>query len=153
MKHRYLFILEVAPVATGKTYDELPSHLTLMSRFFSQLTPAQLTKVVHSLFEQTAPFGLTFGATTELGPKKLRVHMMEHSDILHQLHDKLRDLLDSIAVDYEYPQFIGKSHKPHVTKREDVQYNIGDRLIVKTACLVEVVDRRRVIRSNFALHG
>lgn len=42
MKHRYLLILEIAPVEVGKTYDNLLSHLTLMSRFFSELPSAQL---------------------------------------------------------------------------------------------------------------
>lgn len=153
MKHRYLFILEVAPVEVGKTYNELPSHLTLMSRFFSELPPEKLDEAVRALFSQTEPIKLTFGETTELGPKKLTVHIIEHNQKLKQLHNKLRILLDSVDVEYEYPQFIGENHKPHVTKRADVQFSVGEKKTVQAACLVEVVDSKRVIRSRFELSG
>ena len=98
MKHRYLFTLQVAQVETGKTYDELPSHLTLMSRFFSELSPEQITKVVRPLFANTKPIELSFGTTAELGPKKLTVHLVTCSGELKQLHSELRSLLDSINV-------------------------------------------------------
>jgi predicted kinase len=154
MKHRYLFILEVAPVEVGKTYEELPSHLTLMmSRFFSDLSPEQMSEVVKPLFSKTVPIVLTFGETTELGPKKLTVHMIEHNQELKQLHQKLRTLLDSINVEYEYPQFIGENHKPHVTKRPGIRFDAGEKKIVRAAYLVEIVDSRRVIRSKFGLSG
>ena len=153
MKHRYLFILEVTPVDVGKTYDELPSHLTLMSRFFSDLSPGQMDVVVRPLFSQAVPTDLTFGETTELGPKKLTVHMVEHNEELKQLHHKLRILLDSVNVEYEYPQFIGEHHKPHVTRREGMQLDAADKRTVTKAYLIEIVDDKRVVRSEFELSG
>lgn len=50
-KRRYLFILEIAPLETGKIYAELPSHLTLMSRFWSELSPDELAGIVRPLFQ------------------------------------------------------------------------------------------------------
>lgn len=153
MKHRYLCILEVTPVEVGKTYDELPSHLTLMSRFFSDLSPERINEVVRPLFSRTAPVKLTFGETAELGPKKLTVHMVEHSHGLKQLHNKLRVLLNSANIEYEYPQFIGENHKPHVTKRPGVQFSVGERKTVQAAYLIEIVGSKRVVRSKFELSG
>ena len=150
MKHRYLFILEIAPVEVGKTYSELPSHLTLMSRFFSDLSPHQLNEVVRPLFERTPAIQLAFGEIEELGPKKLTVHLVNHSNQLKDLHNELLALLNSIPVEYEYPQFIGTRHKPHVTAREGADFKVGDTFIAKQACLVEVVDGQRVIRLKFA---
>ena len=151
MRHRYLFTLEVTPTGIGKAYDELPSHLTLMSRFFSRLSPTELIEVVRPMLEQTAPIELTFGKTAELGPKKLVVHLIEHTKELKQLHNRLRLLLDSTSVEYEYPQFVGAKHKPHVTKREGVKYEAGNKLITNHAYLIEIVDERRVIRSRLKL--
>lgn len=151
MKRRYLFTLEVAPVEVGKTYDDLPSHLTLMSRFFSELAPTQMSESVSPLFGQTDSLQLVFGETTQLGPKKLTVHLVEYTSGLKQLHKKLHDVLDSLNVEYEYPQFVGEGHKPHVTKREGVEFGAGDRRPVHAACLVEVVDEKRVIRARFML--
>jgi len=153
MKRRYLFTLEVAPVEVGKTYDELPSHLTLMSRFWSELSPNELTKIVRPLFEKTAPIELAFGETVELGPKKLTVHLVEHSSELKQLHGELRALLDAANVDYEYPEFIGEGHKPHVTKRNDESFKAGDKHMAHAAYLIEVVGGQRAIRSKFELSG
>lgn len=153
MKHRYLFILEITPVEVGKTYEDLPSHLTLMSRFFSDLSPEQVNEVVRPLFSRTAPIELTFGETAELGPKQLAVHMVEHSNSLKQLHNKLRVLLNSVNVEYEYPKFIGENHKPHVTKRADVRFKAGEEKTVRAAYLVEIVDGKRVVRSKFELSG
>src|SRR5690606_29977172 len=127
MMHRYLFIIEIAPLEVEKVYDELPSHLTLMSRFFSELSPGDLAEVVRPLFEHASPIELVFGETTELGPKKLIVHMVEYSDQLRQLHNQLRALLNSVDANYEYPQFIGEGHKPHVTQRGGERINTGDR--------------------------
>jgi hypothetical protein len=151
MKHRYLFILEVAPVETGKTYGELPSHLTLMSRFFSEISPLQLDRAARPLFERTPALQLTFGEIEKLGPKRLTVHLVNHSSELEILHNELLALVNSLSVEFEYPQFIGTGHKPHVTAREGVKFKADDTLLASCACLVEVIDGRRIIRSKFEL--
>lgn len=149
--HRYLFTLEVAPVELDKSYDELPTHLTLMSRFFSRLSPVELSLEVRSLFETSQLIVLVFDGTEELGPKKLMVHMVKNTDELKKLHKQLLLILDSLNVDYEYPEFIGDGHKPHVSSREGTWIDAGSRLIAMTACLIEVVNRKRVICSKFEL--
>src|SRR5690606_10220099 len=58
-----------------------------------------------------------------------------------------------VDVEYEYPQFIGENHKPHVTKRVDVRFKAGEEKTVRAAYLVEIVDSRRVVRSKFELSG
>jgi hypothetical protein len=153
MKHRNLFILEIAPVEVGKSYNELPSHLTLMSRFFSKLSPEQLAEIVHPLFEKTKPANISFGEPTRLGPRRLIVHMVEYSDQLKRLYNELRALLASINVEYEYPQFIGENHKPHVPQRKSTQFNASERFTGEAICLVEVVDGKRAIRARFTLTG
>lgn len=153
MQHRYLFILEITPVEVGKTYGELPSHLTLMSRFFSDSSPEKIAEIVKPVFAQQPPINLVFGEMKTLGPKQLRVHMIKESRALRQLHNQLRTLLDSVNVVYEYPQFIGDNHKPHVTKRDGVDFAVGDSKITKAAYLVEIIDGERVIRSKFQLLG
>ena len=151
MQHRYLFILEVAPIKVGEAYAELPSHLTLMSRFFSKLTLTQLDAHIRPVFEQQQPIHLLFEGMVELGPKKLPVHLVKHTHELRALHNKLHRALDAINVAYEYPQFIGKNHKPHVTQRAGVSFHAGDTKTVRAAYLIEVVDGKRVVRSSYAM--
>ena len=153
MKRRYLFTLEITPLDVGTTYDELPSHLTLMSRFFSELGPEQITAAVYPLFAASRPIELHFGDVIELGSKKLLVHTVNHLDVLASLHESLRTLLDSIIVEYEYPQFMGENHKPHVTKREGALFDAGSPKVTTAAYLIEIVDGKRVVRSKLDLTG
>lgn len=152
MRHLYLFTLEVAPLEVDRTYEELPSHLTLMSRFWSELPVIELSKIVRPLFMQTEPMELVFGEMVKLGPKKLIVHMVRQADKI-TLHEDLRKLLDSVNADYQYPQFIGTNHKPHVTKREGVQFEQGDKHVAQAVYLIEVIDGKRIIRAKFELKG
>ena len=126
MKHLYLFTLEIEPLEVGKTYEELPSHLTLMSRFWSDLSPEDLTAKVRPQFIETAPIQLVFGKTVMLGPKKVTAHMVTSSSE-KQVHNNIRELLDTLKVEYQYPEFIGDNHKPHVTAREGVQFAPGSK--------------------------
>jgi hypothetical protein len=149
MTHLYLFTLEVGLLEVGRAYDELPSHLTLMSRFLSDLPPEELAAIVRPLFAEMIPVSLVFGETVELGPKKVTAHMASGPKL--ELHRALRKVLDTVEVEYQYPQFIGDGYKPHVTAREGVQFEPGDMHIASASYLVEVVDKKRVIRSRFEL--
>ena len=153
MKRMYLFTLEVVPLEVGKAYDALPSHLTLVSRFWSEKTPSQIAQAVEPLFGQTPPIALRFGTTTQLGPKQLTVHIVEHSPEIKIAHNGICDILDALGAEYEYPQFVREGHKPHVTQRQQVHFANGDKLITRSAYLIEVVDRKRVVRQRFLLEG
>ncbi len=150
MKHLYLFTLEITPLEVGKTYDELPSHLTLMSRFLSELPAEELANKVRPLFAQTAPVHLVFGETMELGPKKVTAHMVDSLDE-KRLHNNVYKLLDYLKVEYQYPEFIGGNHKPHVTARDGMQFMPSDKRTVSAAYLIEIVDSKRVIRAKLGL--
>ncbi len=150
MKHLYLFTLEIVPLLVGKAYDELPSHLTLMSRFLSELSPEELAEKVRPLFMQTVPVHLVFGETIQLGPKKVTAHMVDSPDE-RQLHDDLRELLGASRVEYQYPEFIGESHRSHVTARDGVRFDAGSERLAFAVYLIEVVDRKRIIRARFTL--
>jgi len=121
-----------------------------MSRFLSNLPPAELTTKVRPLFVGTSPVHLVFGETKILGPKKVTAHMVASTDE-RQLHNNLRKLLDGVKVEYQYPEFIGDNHKPHITARAGVQLIPGSKRIVSAAYLIEVVDEKRVVRAKFTL--
>lgn len=150
MKRLYLFTLEIEPLEVGRTYDELPSHLTLMSRFLSELTPEELVTHVTSLFSRTPPIKLTFGETSELGPKKVIVHHVHSTDEV-TLHNNLLGILTSLDVEYQYPEYIGAKHIGHVSWRPNIAFKEGDTRITSAAYLIEVVNKRRIVRSRFSL--
>lgn len=150
MKHVYLFTLEIDPLEVGKVYDELPSHLTLMSRFLSEVPYEELASETRAIFEQASPIELTFGSTKELGPKKVLAHMI-HSPAEVVLHNRLLEHLSTLGAEFQYPQFIGSGHKAHVSKREGDDFKKGQTRVSSAAYLIEVIDTKRVIRSRFDL--
>ena len=155
MKHLYLFTLEVTPLSVGRTYDPLPSHLTLMSRFWSELSPNEVAEIVNPLFQRTQPIELSFGEAAILGPKQVAVHLIENTEDLKGLHLQLHDLLNAVGVTYTAPQFVGDGHKPHVSKREGDQFTAGHKQMANAAYLIEVEikgeDHLRIIRTKFDL--
>lgn len=155
-QHLYLFTLEITPLKVGKTYNPLPSHLTLMSRFWSELSPDEIAKIVKPLFDCAGPIELIFGEPAQLGPKKIDVHLVKPNKSLKKLHDELHNLLDAANVTYEYPRFVGEGHKPHVSKREDDQFRAGHKQIANAAYLIEVAikgDKHlRFIQARFELN-
>jgi hypothetical protein len=150
MDRLYLFTLEIAPLKVGASYDDLPSHLTLMSRFLSDLMPEELSILVRPLFAEAKPVDLLFGSTTKLGPKKVTVHMVSSPDE-QLLHERIQTLLDESDVTFQYPQFVGANHKAHVTHREGVDFPQKTHVLSSAAYLIEVVDGQRIIRSRFNL--
>jgi|SRR5882757_2505120 len=155
--HLYLFTLEIDPLVVGEVYNPLPSHLTLVSRFWSKLSPDVIVNATRAIFEQTKPIELTFGDEDAIGPKKTAVHLIENSEVTKQLHLVLVDVLNNLNVTYTQPRFIGEGHLPHVSKRDNVEYAVGSRRVVDTVYLIEVEirgnDHLRYVRAKFDLNG
>ncbi len=68
-----------------------------------------------------------------------------------RLHNELRKPLNTIKVEYQYPEFIGSNHKPHITEREGVQFAPGSERIASVVYLIEVIDKKRVTRAKLEL--
>lgn len=154
-QHLYLFTLEVEPMTVGQTYNPLPSHLTLMSRFWSGLPPEELSEIVKPLFQEIRPIELSFDGATTLGPKQVVVHLVENTRELKNLHSHLHDLLNANGVTYTALQFVGDGHRPHVSKREGDQFMAGHKQMASAAYLIEVEirgeDHLRLIRAKLDL--
>lgn len=152
----YLFTLEIAPLRVGETYSPLPSHLTLVSRFWSKLPPSDLDRLVRPLFVQAKPVELVFGETVRLGPKQVEVNLVENTVQIQTLHQTLHDLLSDAGATFAYPQFVGVEHRPHVSQRPGVQFTPGHVQITNTAYLIEVLicgqSQLRFIRTKFYLN-
>ena len=151
--HLYLFTFEVAPLVVGDVYNPLPSHLTLVSRFRSELPPGQIVNAVSPTFAQSGEIELVFDGAAAIGPKKTSVHLVENTLELNNLHMQLLDVLTKLKVSFTLPQFIGEGHRPHVSKRYDVQFLGGHRQAAEHTYLIEVEtcgeDHLRHIRAKF----
>lgn len=150
MSRLYLFTLEIVPLELEKAYNDLPSHVTLMSRFTSDLAPDELASVVKPLFSDTKSIHLLFGNTIKLGPKKVTAHMIDSPDE-HLLHERLLGVLKDAGVVPQYPQFIGADHRAHVTQRDGVDFPSKTHLMASVVYLIEVINGQRIARSRLSL--
>jgi len=134
----YLFTLEVTPLEVGKTYNPLPSHLTLISRFYSHGSPNGIADKVSGLFSETKSIDLAFERMATIGPKHTVVHLIQPSEALRKLHNQLAEILDRIGVDYTQPEYIRAGWKPHISKRAGDDFAPGFTYPTKASYLIEV---------------
>lgn len=154
-KHLYLNTLEIEPLGVGESYNPLPAHMTLMSRYWSELQPDEISVALRPLLEQVEELSLTFGDSEIIGPKQTPVHLIMPSTELTSLHNQLKQKLDKLCVTYAFPQFVGQGWKPHVSHRQGSEYKTGKALRCGAAYLIEVTKTNegdlRHIRSKFSL--
>lgn len=153
--HLYLFALEVESLKIGDVYNPLPAHLTLISRFWSELPPSEIVDAVNPIFAQPEPVELIFDKEAVIGPKNTAVHLIKNSLELKNLHSQLLKVLTEHGVTFTQPEFVGEGHKPHVSKREGMNFPVGHRKEVRHAYLIEVIidgtKQQRYVRAMFKL--
>jgi hypothetical protein len=154
-KHLYLNTLEIEPLGVGGSYNPLPAHLTLMSRYWSELQPNQIFTTLKPTFEQVGELTLRIGDREIIGPQQTPVHLIIPSTQLTDLHNQLKQQLDELCVTYAYPQFVGQGWKPHVSYRQESEYKPGAAQHCGAAYLIEVTNSTdgdmRHIRSKFSM--
>lgn len=153
--HIYLFTLEITPLEVGATYNPLPSHLTLLSRFYSHEPPASIVDRVSGLFNETRCIELTFEQSIKIGPKHTSVHLIQPNAALRKLHTQLLSILDGMGVEYTQPEYINEGWKPHVSERDNDGFASGFAHVTKAAYLIEVLkegeSHLRTIQNRFKL--
>lgn len=154
-KHCYLFALEVAFMQVDKVYKELPLHCTLMHRFWSELSPAELADRVRPLLAHIQPVALIAEKRLLLGPKQVPVSELELTDELRDLHMELYRLLNELHVDYTAPEWVGEGYRAHVSERSNARLEVGKKQQCKAVYLIEVKvpghDHKRFVRARLEL--
>lgn len=157
-KHLYLLVLEVAPLEVGTAYDVLPSHCTLMHRFWSELSPSQLAGKLQPTFDEASAIALRFKDKEVFGlpDTPVTVNRLLDTSELKTLHINLYRKLKQLGVDYTAPEWVGDGYKAHVTERAGVSFKENHLHISKAAYLIEVKvpgnDQARFVRARFALN-
>lgn len=137
-KRLYLLALEVAPLEIGGVYDVLPSHCTLMHRFWSGLSPTQLTEKLKPIFDGTEAIELVFESKAVFGPPPVHVNKIKETPKLKSLHMRLYEKLRNLGAEFTAPQWVTDGYKAHVTERLDAPFGVGHRHISPSVYLIEV---------------
>lgn len=158
-KHLYLLVLEITPLGVGTAYDVLPSHCTLVHRFWSVLSSDLLTNELRSIFKDATAIALKFGNKEVFGPaeKPVTVNRILDTPELKALHMNLYEKLVQLGVDYTAPEWVGDGYKAHVTERSGVTFKEKYVHASKAAYLIEVgipgKAQARFIKTKFVLNN
>lgn len=153
----YLVALEVAHMTVGQAYEQLPMHCTIMHRFHSALSAADLVLALEPIIADSEPIVLQPTGHMAFGPRQQLVTKVELSAALLSLHMKLYEKLNELGVQYTETDWVGTGYTPHVTDKH------GKRLYgtAFTACqavnLISVehplVGNKRLIEAVIDLKG
>ena len=148
----YLLALEVVPMAVGQAFDQLPMHCTIMHRFHSALSAADIAAAVAPIIAACEPILLQPVSHQAFGPRKQLVTMTEPSFPLLDLHRKLYSKLNELGVQYTELDWVGDGYIPHVTDKQDKRLNIKKPTLSQAVYLISVehplVGSKRFIEST-----
>lgn len=136
-------------------YDVLPSHCTLMHRFWSELDSSQLANKLQTIFETTKAIPLFYGEREVFGPPPVTVNKIRETSEVKILHNRLYEKLNDLGVEYTAPQWVGDGYKAHITERPGIKFTVGDHHTCNAIYLIEVKvpgnEEARYVRAKFVL--
>ena len=148
----YLLALEVAPMTVGQAYEQLPMHCTIMHRFHSALSTADLALALAPIIAASEPMVLQPLGHRAFGPRQQLVTMIELSAALLSLHMKLYEKLNELGVQYTETDWVGTGYMPHVTDKHGKRLNGTASTACQAVYLISVehplVGNKRLIEAE-----
>jgi hypothetical protein len=141
--HAYLLALEIELVDINKVYVALPLHLTMMSWFYSDKSPAEVVRAVQPVVEKQLPIKLVSGEPDLFGVEKdVPVNRITDEQPLKQFHTALQDALKVIGATYKSPTWVGDGFTPHVTRQRSGRFETGTAFLATKLYIAEAVEPR-----------
>ena len=151
----YLLALEVAPMAVGQSYQQLPMHCTIMHRFHSALGAKALVTELGPIITRTAIVELLPQNHQAFGPKKQLVTIVDPTPALLALHAELYQKLNQLGVQYTESDWVGEGYIGHVTDKQGGRLPVAKPTLSKAIYLISVEHplqgSRRFIEARIAL--
>lgn len=133
-----LITMEIVPLRINESYDPLPSHLTLVSRFQTSLEEARLINLLKPIANSVRKsLELRCENTAIIGPKQTPVLIVTMSSMMRDIHDQIIAVLKD-RVTFKYPQFLEDGWRPHISRRDDEQIDTTTNIDCTAMYLIEV---------------
>ncbi len=130
-------------------------HLTLVHRFWINLTPEELADKARHILAKYSNVSFVHGEVVELGSNRTRVYDLEQTEKLKALHMELFELLNSLNTEYTEPEWVGEGYVPHASDRENSPLSKGTTFSSKAVYIIEVKvpghDHKRLVRQKIDL--
>jgi 2'-5' RNA ligase len=139
--HAYLLALEIESVDINKVYVALPLHLTMMSWFYSDKSPAEVVRAIQPVVEKQLPIELVSGEPDLFGTEKdVPVNRITNEQALKQFHIALHGALKVTGATYKSPKWVGEGFQPHVTRQRSGRFETGTAFVATKLYVVEAVE-------------
>lgn len=143
--HAYLLALEIEPVDINRTYVALPLHLTMMSWFFSDKSPADVVRAIQPAVDAQSSFEIVSGKEDFFGIERdVPVNRIANEDDLRQFHTLLYEALRAVGATYKSPLWVGDGFKPHVTRQRSGRFETGRKHLAAKLYLAEAESPERL---------
>lgn len=142
-------------MSVGEAYDQLRMHCTLVHRFHSKLSPSDLATQLEPVLAGQPVVTLSAGEHVAFGPQKQLVTLVQQTDEIQFLHQRLYDFLNQLGVHYTEAEWVGQGYTPHVTDKNGKRLSHSQPSISAAIYLIAVEHplrgRRRFIHKKFNL--
>lgn len=134
---KYTLVAFLEPVAVGAEFSmsDWPLHVTLADIFAIELSTGVEQKLADLLIGWS-PVKLIAGKDTVLGTAE--VTLIDKSDELQGLHDKIVDLLEVNDAQFNNPGFTRAGFLPHATIQKSGRLHEGDMVEISKISLVDM---------------
>lgn len=146
-KNIYLITLEVSPIAIGRFYDQLPAHLTLIPRFTTKVETEDILNKVSLVSAKTKNITIVVTKKEILGPKQTKVWLVNANKYLAELHKDLKTKIDEIEANFLYPEFMKNNWIPHISVRENINFEENQQLESNKIYLIEISKEDNVTKK------
>lgn len=152
---KYCLVAFYQPQAIGTEFSmtEWPLHVTLADVFAIDRADTSIDEKIRNVVESHNPFGIKVGEQTTLGITP--VTLLDKTDALVDLHNRLVDLLEQNGATFNTPEFTRAGFLPHCTIQTTGQLQKGDIFTVRELSLIDMfVDndwQRRKVLNTFEL--
>ena len=125
-------------MTVGANYEQLPMHCTIMHRFHTEVSAAELKDNLTSIVENSPPITLVPVKHQAFGPKKQLATMIQQTPALLELHTKLYNHLNETGVQYTESDWVGKGYIPHVTDKHGKRLSHSKPILSRAIYLISV---------------
>lgn len=153
---QYIISLDIDPINQNAVYATLPLHCTLMPRFETPMSAAEIGTLVEDVFKRCGFIPIVSDALERFGMHKdVWAHRIQPEDRVRDLHKEILKVLQDAGAEFtESSQWLGDTFTPHVSHAMGKAFSRGQTHVFRTATIIErcIVSGTRILRPRVRMH-
>lgn len=152
---QYIISLDIDPIYLDAAYATLPLHCTIMPRFETLMTAAEIVRRVEYPFKRSGFIPVESDRLDHFGvDKDVLAHRIKPEESVRNLHKQILSILKRAGARFpESSQWLGDNFTPHVSHASDREFSSGRAHVFRTATVFEryTVDGKKILRPQASI--